>query len=200
MPETQPSARPAHRPSRRENVLDAAVELFARSPVEDITVHDIADQVGMTPAAVYYHFASKEQILTEVLARFRDRLLEELDAATRTDPDWVGGATLRRLLGVVIERREVAMVYFVQSIGLSLLVEALRRETRIEMVSLWRAKIAGGSDMASAEAGMVAVALVSLLETSAASLLNADDTYTVLGSDRFLDEVASLADRILAKW
>ena len=39
--------------------------LFATMPVEEVTVQDIATAVEMTPAAVYYHFASKEQILTE---------------------------------------------------------------------------------------------------------------------------------------
>ena len=37
------------------------MNLFATFPVDEVTVHDIAGAVGMTPAAVYYHFASKEQ-------------------------------------------------------------------------------------------------------------------------------------------
>ena len=42
------------------------MNLFATFPVDEVTVHDIAGAVGMTPAAVYYHFASKEQILVEI--------------------------------------------------------------------------------------------------------------------------------------
>ena len=49
--------------------------LFASFPVDEVTVLDIAGAAGMTPAAVYYHFASKEQILLEGMQQFRDALL-----------------------------------------------------------------------------------------------------------------------------
>ena len=52
--------RPAHRPSRRSSVIDAAIGLFATYPAEAITVADIAAAANMTAAAVYYHFPSKE--------------------------------------------------------------------------------------------------------------------------------------------
>src|SRR5215218_3624369 len=70
--------RPAHRPSRRQVVIDGAMGLFATMPVDEVTVQDIASAVEMTPAAVYYHFASKEQILTEGMQLFADQLLAEI--------------------------------------------------------------------------------------------------------------------------
>ena len=75
---TATSRRPAHRPSRRHVVVDGAMGLFATMPVDEVTVQDIATAVEMTPAAVYYHFASKEQILTEGMQQFANQLLEEI--------------------------------------------------------------------------------------------------------------------------
>ena len=52
MPKTR-ATRPANRPSRRHEILDAAVDLLAAQPPDEIAVSDIAAQCGMTPAAFY---------------------------------------------------------------------------------------------------------------------------------------------------
>ncbi|MCX6431408.1 MAG: helix-turn-helix domain containing protein, partial [Actinobacteria bacterium] len=64
------SSRPANRPSRRHEILEAAVDLLAVQPPDEIAVSDIAAHCGMTPAAFYYHFASKDEILDEIVAGF----------------------------------------------------------------------------------------------------------------------------------
>ena len=172
--------------------------LFATMPVDEVTVQDIANAVDMTPAAVYYHFASKEQILLEGMTRFRDAMLSEI----RSDMPEAGNAAgvgelLTRTITWTNRHRTTATVYFVGSIGLNLLVEALRRETRHELVELLRqAVVAARGRLSSAEAGVIAVALVSLLETSLASMLNQDATFRSLGARRFRDEVVALGDRI----
>ncbi len=66
--------------------------LFATIPVDEVTVQDIATAVEMTPAAVYYHFASKEQILLEGMQQFANQLLEEI----RTQIPQPGDARARR--------------------------------------------------------------------------------------------------------
>jgi AcrR family transcriptional regulator len=174
------------------------MRLFARTPVDEVTVQHIAASVDVTPAAVYYHFASKEQILVEGMTHFRDAMLAELRDRLPVDGDESG---VRVLLAAIVEwtarHRTAATVYFVSSIGLNLLVEALRRETRIEMVGLLRAAVlAARGRTSSAEAGVIAVALVSLIETAVASMLNHDEAFRVLGARRFAVEVGAIGDRI----
>jgi AcrR family transcriptional regulator len=179
-------------------VIDGAMGLFATMPVDEVTVQDIASAVEMTPAAVYYHFASKEQILTEGMQLFADQLIAELRSHL---PSRDGAAGLDDLITHVLawtaRRRTQALVYFVNSIGLNLMVEALRRETRVQMIELLstavrtvRGKLSG------AEAGVIAVALVSLLETSIASLLNQDAAFRGLGARKFNAQVATIGERI----
>lgn len=172
--------------------------LFATMPVDEVTVQDVASAVDMTPAAVYYHFASKEQILLEGMERFRDALLGEVRVAMPERGDVEGVHRLVvHVLTWVARHRVPATVYFVNSIGLNLLVEARRRETRLELVALLRDAVsAARGKLASAEAGVIAVALVSLIETSVASMLNQDVTYRSLGGRRFAHEAGRLADRI----
>jgi AcrR family transcriptional regulator len=190
--------RPAHRPSRRQVVIDGAMGLFATIPVDEVTVQDIASAVEMTPAAVYYHFASKEQILTEGMQQFADLLLAEM-ANNLPEPESEGGLgdLLTHVMAWTSRRRSHANVYFVNSIGLNLVVEALRRETRVQMIEvLSEAVRTVRGRLSRAEAGVIAVALVSLLETSIASLLNQDAAFRGLGARKFNAQVAAIGERV----
>src|SRR5260370_22740993 len=76
--------KPANRPSRRHYLVDAAVELFSLEPWEFITVADIVERAGMTPATFYYHFSSREELLEEIVRDFAHKwigLVERLLAA-----------------------------------------------------------------------------------------------------------------------
>lgn len=172
--------------------------LFAKFPADEVTVLDIAGTVGMTPAAVYYHFSSKEQILIEGMQRFRDALLDEARARIPEAGDRSGCSTLVSHLVAWNRRNHVqATVFFVNSIGLNALVEAVRRETRLDMIEIFRqaAKATRGR-LSAAESGVIAVALLSLLESATTSALTQDASYKSLGARRFTTEVRSLADRI----
>jgi len=175
------------------------MELFASQRSDAVTVAEIADAAGMTSAAVYYHFASKDDILLEGLRSLGDALVSE---ARRTQQDIAEreasiGELPVHLLEWMDERRAEATVWFVKSSGVSLAVEQLRRELRVELISvLTRAARASRARISTAEAAVVATALLSLLETAATSWLTEDESLTGLGRERFLDETARLAERI----
>ncbi|MFI6501815.1 TetR family transcriptional regulator [Nonomuraea typhae] len=59
-----------------QRILDAARSLFAARGYRATSMQAIADQVGITKAALYYHFDSKE----EILHRLTLPLLDELEA------------------------------------------------------------------------------------------------------------------------
>lgn len=174
------------------------MELFASTPIDDVTVLDIATVVDMTSAAVYYHFASKEQILLEGMRQFRDVFVGEVGATPlRPRGPEVIADLLARSLSCIQRHRRPALVYFVSSIGLNLQVEALRRETRLELVQAIRPMVrAARGRLSSAEAGVIAVGLVSLIETAAASMLNDDATHRSLGARRFAEQVVATGGRI----
>ena len=67
----------------RTRVLDAALALFAEHGVSGTSLQMIADAVGITKAAVYHQFRTKEQIVLAVTERELGRLgpaLEEAEA------------------------------------------------------------------------------------------------------------------------
>jgi AcrR family transcriptional regulator len=66
----------AARPSRREQILRAAAQLFAERGSRAVGVDDVGAAVGVTGPAIYRHFASKDAMLAEMLLRISERLLE----------------------------------------------------------------------------------------------------------------------------
>ncbi len=175
------------------------MRLFAASPSDAVTVAEIAEAAGMTSAAVYYHFASKDNILLEGLRGFGEALVVEtrrLQHELAADGTSVGELPVR-LLAWLDERRDDATVWFVTSAGVSLVVEQLRRELRGELIAvLIRAAKAARPQAGVAEASVVATGLLSLIETAASCWLTEDESVTGLGRRRFLDETAVLAERI----
>jgi AcrR family transcriptional regulator len=88
--------RPRSRPEtlvRRQEIVNAAVDIFGAKGFGGGTLQDIADQVGMTHAGILHHFGSKDQLLLEVLTR-RD----EIDVAGLEDRHIPGGIELFRHL------------------------------------------------------------------------------------------------------
>lgn len=57
---------------RREQILTAAVELFGEVGYRGTSLRDIAQRVGITHPGLLYHFHSKQELLSAVLARRDD--------------------------------------------------------------------------------------------------------------------------------
>ena len=92
----------ADRPSRREQILRAAAQLFAERGSKAVGVDDVGAAVGVTGPAIYRHFASKDAMLAEMLLRISERLLargSERVAAAGEDP----AAQLRALIAFQVE-------------------------------------------------------------------------------------------------
>ena len=52
---------------RRKQILKCAVKVFARSNYKTTRVADIAQEAGISEAAIYKYFAKKETIYLEIL-------------------------------------------------------------------------------------------------------------------------------------
>jgi AcrR family transcriptional regulator len=63
--------------ARREQILDAAVELFARRGYRGGGLLELAERVGISHVGILHHFGTKEDLLRAVMAR-RDAILDRL--------------------------------------------------------------------------------------------------------------------------
>lgn len=59
----------ARRTDTRERILEVAARLFSERGFAGTSIRDIAGELGVTKAALYYHFPSKDAILVELVAQ-----------------------------------------------------------------------------------------------------------------------------------
>ncbi|MGN6472846.1 MAG: TetR family transcriptional regulator [Mycobacteriales bacterium] len=75
---------------KREQILRSALELFARQGYAATSLRQIAEQQGLTKAALYYHFPAKEQLLLDLTRPLLDGLSDlvtEHRALDEADPE-----------------------------------------------------------------------------------------------------------------
>lgn len=60
---------------RRNEILDAANELFSQKGFDGTSTNDILERVGIARGTLYYHFKSKEDIMDALINRYNVRLL-----------------------------------------------------------------------------------------------------------------------------
>ena len=70
------AATAARRRSRRDEILDIAVGLFAARGYHGVSMDDIGSAAGVTGPALYHHFAGKEAMLVAALIPVSEGLLE----------------------------------------------------------------------------------------------------------------------------
>ncbi len=66
--------KPAH--ARRDELLDAALQLFARDGYDATSINRIIEAVGVSKGAFYHHFAAKEDLVTALAERHARRTAE----------------------------------------------------------------------------------------------------------------------------
>ncbi|MGP4045658.1 TetR/AcrR family transcriptional regulator [Streptomyces sp. 2A115] len=129
--ETQPWAQVTPDAARR--LLVAAVEAFAERGYHATTTRDIAGRAGMSPAALYIHYKTKEELLHRISRIGHDKALDILRTAAAGD-----GSAAERLTDAVrsFVRWHAAQHTTARVVQYEL--EALGADARAEIVALRR--------------------------------------------------------------
>ena len=72
----------------REGILDAAASLFRQRGYGAVSLRSIAQAAGIKAGSIYYHFASKDEIVTEILNAGILAVHAEVVAAVAAVPAW----------------------------------------------------------------------------------------------------------------
>ncbi|ABK67044.1 TetR/AcrR family transcriptional regulator [Mycobacterium avium subsp. hominissuis] len=112
-----------HSPARTR-VLDAALDLFAANGVSGTSLQMIADAVGITKAAVYHQFRTKEQIVIAVTERELGRLVPALEEAeAHDDGPQARDALLVRVIEMAVRDRRLVRTLQFDPVVVRLLAE-----------------------------------------------------------------------------
>lgn len=145
----KPSGAKTDQPTRergdatRQRILAAAAAVLSTKGYAATRLSDIASEAGVRTPGVYYYFASRDELIAEVMRVGQLRVLEHVESALRTVPE---GSGARERIRVAVEahlRVELELSDFATAVtrNTSQLPEQVRRAQQDESDryhSVWR--------------------------------------------------------------
>jgi AcrR family transcriptional regulator len=102
------------RSGTRERIQAVAVELFAEHGYDKTSLREIAERLGVTKAALYYHFNTKEDIVVSLFEDFIAGIDEIIKWGTDQPPTLETRQELVRRFGQLARQRPTGMMRFIQ--------------------------------------------------------------------------------------
>ncbi len=99
-------------PSTREKILDVALDLFTNQGFDGTSMREIAERLLISKPAIYYHFASKEDILMALHLRLHEFVkptFAPLTGRTVTLQTW--GSLLDQLQDQMLAQRKIFLMH-----------------------------------------------------------------------------------------
>jgi AcrR family transcriptional regulator len=115
------------RTDTRARIQQIAVELFTEHGYEGTSLREIAEHLGVTKAALYYHFKSKEDIILSLVEDYK----AQMDALIGWAKERPGNADTRReildrYMHIVAQRSQVFRMMHQNQAALNTMASALR--------------------------------------------------------------------------
>jgi AcrR family transcriptional regulator len=109
--------RPDDRP---QEILDAALKVFAERGYRNTRLEDIGEAAGVTKGAIYHYFANKEELLLRAIEHRREEAFGRIEEVLRDKSAPVSTRlrlVVRRWFGSVPEERRAVVTLLVQGIA-----------------------------------------------------------------------------------
>ncbi len=158
---------------RREQIIDAAMRVFAQKGFTKATNKDVAREAGITPGLIYYYFESKEALLTAIMEnRSPLHVLTTLPEQLMVQPPEVFLRFLiLRILGLVEDENFIGLIRVIlpelmhgdNPFAIQLFTRGLQRGLGIAGTFI-EAKMQSG-EMRKADAPLIAQMLIGCLMT-----------------------------------
>jgi isochorismate synthase len=104
---------------RHEQILDAALRVFAKRGYQDAAVDEIASESATSKGGVYFHFPGKQAIFMALLDRAADRLRGKIEEAIarETEPVARADAALQAVFDSFASHRSLARLFMIEAMG-----------------------------------------------------------------------------------
>ena len=129
----------------QNRIIEAALALFAEHGISATSLQMIADAIGVTKAAVYHQYNTKDEIVLAVAESVLDRLKAAVTAAeAERSRSRAREVLVAEMIGLAVERRRMAGILQRDPVMLRFLEE--HRPFRHVMERINRVLMGGGSD------------------------------------------------------
>jgi AcrR family transcriptional regulator len=181
---------------RREQILAAALEVFAAGGYHETTLDAVAGRAAVSKALIYEHFSSKRELHTALLTRYERDLLERVTAATAAaepgEPRLRAGVDA--FLAFVEEHREAWRMLFrtIEDPEIADLLGRLQEELAAAIAALMAADARLGMT-GDAEVELEVEMIARLLAGAAPSMANWWDEHREVPRERLLQSFMDFA-------
>jgi len=130
----------------RDDILEAAAQVFRQKGFHGASMNDIADAVNLQKASLYHHVSSKQEILLEILDRALQMLLERISAITDQNipADKKLRFMIREYLRILVDNIDLAAVLLFEHRSLERRQHARHIPNRDKFELLWKNVLAEG--------------------------------------------------------
>ncbi len=177
----------------RARLLDTALKLFSDHGMEGTSLQMIADALGVTKAAVYYHFKTKDEIVEAIVGppvRELDQILDE--ALTKRGRSARIDHALQGLVDLVVRYR--ALFGLVNSDpGVRRVVKMTSEAARVDDVKTKMQTVLAGAAPNLADAIAVHVVFAGL------SIVGGDPAYAGIDDDTLRQHLLDVGRRLLGR-
>jgi AcrR family transcriptional regulator len=132
----------------RDEILEAAAQIFREKGFHAASMQDIAQAVNLQKASLYYHVTSKQEILLDLLDRALDLLIQIIEPVTCSAllPDQKVREAVRAYLQAMLDNRDLAAVLLLEHRSLEPQYQARHIPRRDRFEHLWRDMLQEGLD------------------------------------------------------
>jgi AcrR family transcriptional regulator len=153
------------RAERREQLLDAGLELFGTQGFAAVTIEALCARAGLNPRYFYEQFAGREELLGAVYDRHVQMVLATVQAAIAhapSDPAQRLSAGLSAFVTATLADERAARINYFEMVGVSAELEAQRRgvlRAYAELIAAQAAQLGGLGPLGRGDRRMTAIAL-----------------------------------------
>jgi AcrR family transcriptional regulator len=124
----------------REDILEAAAQVFRQKGFHGASMQDIAKAVNLQKPSLYHHVSSKQEILLALLDRALELLLERISAISSQSipPDQKLQEMIRVYLQILAENMDLSSVLLFEHRSLERKQHARHVPNRDRFEALWR--------------------------------------------------------------
>lgn len=130
----------------RDEILDAAAQIFSQKGFHAASMQDIAVAVNLQKASLYHHVNSKQEILVALLDRALDILIDEMQSVLDRPllPDQKLPLAIQAYLSAMLDHRDLAVILLMEHRSLDASHHARHIPRRDRFEQLWRDLIQEG--------------------------------------------------------
>lgn len=171
----------------REDILEAAAQVFRQKGFHGASMNDIADAVSLQKASLYHHVTSKQEILLEILARALQLLLDRISpiAVQELPADEKLRRMIHEYMQILAENGDLATVLLFEHRALERRQRARHVPARDKFELLWRDVLAEGVADGFFKCGDIPLAVRALL-----GLMNWTITWYHPDGEKTIEQIA----------